>query len=54
MCAKIDEVTPESLRKVAYRIFGPQITKQPTIIAMGHEDVGDWKAVLKKYGVGGQ
>jgi mitochondrial-processing peptidase subunit alpha len=53
MCDRIDEVTPDSLREVAARVFGPQINKQATIIVMGHEDVGDWKPVLRKYGVGG-
>lgn len=53
MCDRIDEVTPDSLRDVAARVFGPNVKKQATIVAMGHEDVGDWKSVLKKYGVGG-
>jgi len=53
MCDKIDQVTPASIREVAARVFGPQISKQATIVVMGHEDVGDWKAVLRKYGVGG-
>jgi mitochondrial-processing peptidase subunit alpha len=51
MTAKIDEVTPESLQRVATRVFGPNGSK-PTIVAMGQEDVGDWKAVFRKYDVG--
>lgn len=53
MCEKIDEVTTDSLREVATRVFGSKITKQATVVCMGHDDVGDWKAVLRKYGVGG-
>ncbi|TFK56631.1 LuxS/MPP-like metallohydrolase [Heliocybe sulcata] len=53
MCDKIDEVTPESLRRVAARIFGPESGSKATVVCMGHEDVNDWHAVLKKYGVGG-
>jgi len=52
MCEKIDEVTTDSLREVAARVFGSGITKQATVVCMGHDDVGDWKAVLRKYGVG--
>ena len=53
MCEKIDEVTTDSLREVAAKVFGSSITKQATVVCMGHDDVGDWKAVLRKYGVGG-
>lgn len=53
MCAKIDEVTTDSLREVATKVFGSSITKRATVVCMGHDDVGDWKAVLRKYGVGG-
>ena len=53
MCEKIDEVTSDSLREVATKVFGPGIAKQATVVCMGHDDVGDWKSVLRKYGVGG-
>ena len=53
MCERIDEVTSDSLRDVATKVFGPNITKQATVVCMGHDDVGDWKSVLRKYGVGG-
>ena len=53
MCEKIDEVTTDSLREVATKVFGSGIAKQATVVCMGHDDVGDWKAVLRKYGVGG-
>ena len=54
MCAKIDEVTPDSLREVVTKVFGPNITNQATVVCMGGDDVGDWKSVLRKYGVGGE
>jgi len=53
MCKKIDEVTTDLLREVAEKVFGSRINKQATVVCMGHDDVGDWKAVLRKYGVGG-
>lgn len=53
MCEKIDEVTTDSLRDVAIKVFGPKIAKQATVVCMGHDDVGDWKSVLRKYGLGG-
>jgi len=53
MCRKVDEVTTDSLRSVAEKVFGSSINKQATVVCMGHDDVGDWKAVLRKYGVGG-
>lgn len=52
MCDKIDEVTPESLRRVAARVFGPDSGNKATVVCMGHEDVSDWRSVLRKYGVG--
>ncbi|KAH9947132.1 Metalloenzyme, LuxS/M16 peptidase-like protein [Amylocystis lapponica] len=53
MCARIDEVTPESLRRVAARIFSPESSKRATVVCMGREDLGDWQGTLRKYGVGG-
>ena len=53
MCKKVDEVTTDSLREVAEKVFGSGVGKQATVVCMGHDDVGDWKAVLRKYGVGG-
>ncbi|KAA1468123.1 mitochondrial processing peptidase [Dentipellis sp. KUC8613] len=52
MCDKIDEITPESMQRVANRIFGPQSGNKPTIVIMGHEDIRDWQATMKKYDVG--
>jgi mitochondrial-processing peptidase subunit alpha len=53
MVERIDEVTPETVRKVANRIFGPESGHKATVVCMGKEDVGDWPAVLKKYGIAG-
>jgi processing peptidase subunit alpha len=53
MTDRIDEVTPESIRRVSNRIFGRNSGNKATIVAMGREDVDDWDAVLRKYGVGG-
>ena len=53
MCDKIDEVDQATIRRVAARIFGPESRNRATVVVMGKEDVGDWRAQLKKYGVGG-
>jgi processing peptidase subunit alpha len=50
MCDRIDEVTAESLR-LANRVFGPEARAQATVVVSGHEDVGDYNAVLRKYGL---
>lgn len=52
MCDKIDEVTAESLQKVANRIFSPESGNKPTVVTMGHEDVKDPGRVFKTYDVG--
>jgi len=52
MADKIDAVTPESLQRVALRIFGPQSGGKPTFLAMGRHDPGDWQTQFKKYDVG--
>ena len=52
MADKIDAVTPESLQRVALRIFGPQSGGKPTFLAMGRHDPGDWQTQFKKYEVG--
>ena len=51
MTAKIDEVSPESVLRVAKRIFGPESADKATVVTMGRDDIGDWQAVLQKYGV---
>jgi len=54
MADRIDEVTPESLRQVAERVFGPKSGRKATVVCMARDDVGDWQTVLRKYGVGGE
>ena len=53
MCERIDEITSNDIRRVAHRYFGNDAAKAATVVAMGKEDVGDWRAQLRKYGVGG-
>ncbi|KIJ66235.1 hypothetical protein HYDPIDRAFT_86328 [Hydnomerulius pinastri MD-312] len=53
MTAAIDKVDAESIKRVATRIFGPQSGNKATIVTMGRGEVGDWKAILRKYGVAG-
>ncbi|EGN93095.1 hypothetical protein SERLA73DRAFT_189917 [Serpula lacrymans var. lacrymans S7.3] len=53
MTAAIDQVTPESVRRVANRLFGPESANKASIVTMGRGDIGDWKSVLRKYGVAG-
>ncbi|OAX40063.1 hypothetical protein K503DRAFT_738210 [Rhizopogon vinicolor AM-OR11-026] len=53
MTAEVDKVTPECVRRVATRLFGPASGNKATILTMGRGDVGDWKAALRKYGVAG-
>ncbi|THH06668.1 hypothetical protein EW145_g3928 [Phellinidium pouzarii] len=53
MCDRIDEVTPDDIRRIAHSVFGSDAAKPATVVAMGKEDVGDWRGVLRKYGVGG-
>ena len=52
MADNIDAVTPESLQRVALRIFGPQAGGKPTLLAMGKHDLGDWQTQFRKYDVG--
>ncbi|KZT73349.1 hypothetical protein DAEQUDRAFT_703735 [Daedalea quercina L-15889] len=53
MCAKIDAVSPKSVRRVAQRIFSPEQAKRATVVVMGREDLPDRDMTLRKYGVGG-
>jgi processing peptidase subunit alpha len=52
MADKIDAVTPESVQRVALRVFGPQSGGKPTVLTMGRQDLGDWQAQFRKYEVG--
>lgn len=49
----IDEVDQATIRRVAARIFGPESQNHATVVCMGREDVGDWRAQIQKYGLGG-
>ncbi|KAI6012432.1 Metalloenzyme, LuxS/M16 peptidase-like protein [Pisolithus orientalis] len=51
MTAAIDKVTPETIRRVATRLFGPQSGNKASIVTMGRGDLGDWQATLRKYAV---
>ena len=51
MREKIDQVTPESVLRVAKRIFGPESGNKATVVTMGRDDIGDWQGVLQKYGI---
>lgn len=53
MCDKVEEITPESLRQAAHGMFGPDSGNKATVVVMGHEDLTDYKGVLRKYGVAG-
>lgn len=53
MCDRIDELTPEDVLRVAKSTFSQENAKQATVVVMGREDVGDWRGVLRKYGIGG-
>jgi len=52
MTHKIDQITPESVLRVAKRIFGSESGNKATVVTMGRDDIGDWRGVLQKYGVG--
>lgn len=52
MCSKVAAVTAEDLKRVAARVFGPASNGPPTVVVMGKEDLGDWRRVFRKYGVG--
>ena len=53
MTGKIDQVTPDDVRRVAARVFSPESGSKPTVVCMGHEDVRDWGEVFSKYGLAG-
>lgn len=51
MTEKIEKVTAQDIRRVAARLFSPESVNKPTLVAMGHEDVGSYKEVFSKYGL---
>jgi processing peptidase subunit alpha len=53
MTKKIEAVGAADVRRVAARVFGPDSGNRPTVVCMGYEDVGNWSAEFKKYGLAG-
>ncbi|KAI0640036.1 LuxS/MPP-like metallohydrolase [Trametes polyzona] len=51
MCDKIDAVDDAAIRRVAARLFGPRTSARASVVVMGREDVGDYRGVLRKYGL---
>jgi processing peptidase subunit alpha len=51
MTDKINQVTPDDIKRVAARVFGPDSGNKPTVVCMGHEDVRNWGEVFSKYGL---
>lgn len=51
MTEKIENVTAQDVRRVAASIFNPQSGSKPTVVVMGHEDVGTYKETFSKYGL---
>jgi processing peptidase subunit alpha len=51
MTAKISKITAQDIRRVAGRLFSPESGNKPTVVVMGHEDVGSLKEVFSKYGL---
>ena len=51
MCDKIDAVRPEDIRSLAQQMFGPHSGRKATVVMMGRDGLGDWKADFRKYGV---
>ena len=52
MTQKIEKVTVHDIRRAAARFFGPGSGRKPTMVVMGHEDVGSYGDVFSKYGLG--
>lgn len=51
MTEKIDKVTPQDISRVAAKLFAPGSGNKPTVVVMGHEDVGTHKEVFSEYGL---
>ncbi|KAF5323536.1 hypothetical protein D9611_005582 [Ephemerocybe angulata] len=51
MTAKIDEVDPNAVRRVALKLFGPDSGNKPTVVCMGYDDVSSPSDVFKHYGL---
>jgi len=53
MLEKIDAVTPDDIKRVANRLYGPQSGNKPTVLTLGHENITDHEAIFRKYGLAG-
>ncbi|KAJ7269413.1 mitochondrial processing peptidase [Mycena haematopus] len=51
MTAKIDQLKPADIRKVAEKYFGLDSGAKASVVCMGHEDTGPWEEVFAKYSV---
>ena len=51
MCEKIDTVDNATIRRVGARLFGPRSPAKASVVVMGREDIGDYRGVLRKYGL---
>jgi processing peptidase subunit alpha len=48
---KIEGVTAQDIRRVAAKLFSPESGSKPTVVVMGHEDLGTYKEVFSEYGL---
>ncbi|KAK7063956.1 Metalloenzyme, LuxS/M16 peptidase-like protein [Favolaschia claudopus] len=51
MTARIDQLKPADIRRVAVKYFGLQSGGKASVVCMGHEDTGPWEDVFAKYSV---
>jgi processing peptidase subunit alpha len=51
MTAKIDQVDPNAVRRVAMKLFGPDSGNKPTTVCMGYDDIVSPGNVFKDYGL---
>jgi processing peptidase subunit alpha len=51
MTEKIENVTAQDIRRVAAKLFSPESGSKPTVVVMGHEDVGTHQNVFSDYGL---
>ncbi|KIY49048.1 LuxS/MPP-like metallohydrolase [Fistulina hepatica ATCC 64428] len=51
MLDRIDAITAADLRRAAQRTFGPESGAKPTVLAMGHDETGDWQSIFRTYGI---
>ncbi|KAJ7070738.1 mitochondrial processing peptidase [Mycena amicta] len=51
MTSKIDLLQPADITKVAHSVFGLESGNKPTLVCMGHDDVGAYRDIFQKYSV---